>query len=476
MKYVNDGNFKGPRGNIQLASEKKGGSSNQNHEVHPNGRVTPVAEPQIHIPLSKPVRPVFAKNAPAVLDKRSGPGRIIDVISKPARVGLAFMSGTSVDALDGAIVTITGRSPAAKVELVAFETFPYPEDLRKRIFLLFNPATARLDELTKMNFVLGGIVGQFALLFLEEYGLEPNDIDFIAWAGQTIWHDPEPTEFLIDGLKPIVTGSTYAIGEPAMVAQLTGILTVGNLRVRDVAAGGQGAPITPYADWVMLQDRTANRCIQNFGGTGNVSHVPAWPAPRNRVIAFDTGPANMINDWLAEQATGGKLKFDRDGLIAAQGQVHWELVRKIMEMPYFRREPPKSTGRELFGVQFARQLAEGNRDVSYEDLLATSTMLTAESAARAYRDFIQERGHRIDEVIVGGGGALNPTLMRMFRERLQAYGIAAPVMDHEAVGIPNQAKEAMSMAVIVDDALAGLVTNMPGATGGQPAILGNIIY
>jgi len=208
--------------------------------------------------------------------------------------------------------------------------------------------------------------------------------------------------------------------------------------------------------------------VQNIGGISNVTYLPP-AATTDDVVAFDTGPGNMVIDALTEVATRGALKYDKDGVLAASGKVIPELLDAWMDDGYFRKPPPKTTGREHFGVQFARRIMTESHGVPIEDLIATATALTAESIARAYRDFILPRGP-IDEVVVGGGGSQNPTLMRMLAERLPG----CTILRHEQFGINSNAKEAIGLAIIANDAIAGLNTNIPGATGGRPTVLGKI--
>jgi anhydro-N-acetylmuramic acid kinase len=253
-----------------------------------------------------------------------------------------------------------------------------------------------------------------------------------------------------------------------VIAERTGILTVGDLRVRDVAAGGHGAPLVAYADWVLLRHPRLGRCVQNLGGIGNVTYLPPGSS-RAQVLAFDTGPGNMVIDALAEAASDGYWRFDREGQIAAAGRVRPDLLAEWLGDPYFSREPPKTTGREHFGLQFARQAMARHPPVPFPDLIATATALTARSIADAYRRFIAPRGP-IDEVIVGGGGARNPTLVAMLRQELGAV----TVVSHEERGIDSKGKEALAIALIANDTLHGLETNITGATGGRPAVLGKI--
>jgi anhydro-N-acetylmuramic acid kinase len=397
--------------------------------------------------------------------------RLMRVAAKPRRTVIGLMSGTSLDGIDAALVEISGNGRDAAVQLLAFATYPFPPALRERVFRLFDPASARIDEICRLDFLLGELFAAAALELLRGQRLAPEDVDLLGTAGQTVWHAPEPvvaelsTEWSGDLL---MTRSTLAIGQSAVLAERTGILTVGDLRVRDVAAGGQGAPLVAYADWVLLTHPSLGRCVQNIGGIGNVSYLPP-AAERGEVVAFDTGPGNMVIDGVTEAVTGGRLRYDEDGRLAASGRVRPELLAGWLADPYFAHPPPKTTGRELFGIPFVQRALADGAQVPAEDLVATVTALTAESIARAYRDFVAPRG-AIDEVIVGGGGARNPALLAMLRERLPGV----PVVTHEERGIDSRAKEAISIAVIANDSLAGLDTNLHGATGGRPTVLGKI--
>jgi len=310
----------------------------------------------------------------------------------------------------------------------------------------------------RMNFTLGELFASAALRLIAEAGLRPDEVDLIGSHGQTIWHEPKPVE-----AGGVISRSTLQIGEPAVIAERTGVVTVADFRVRDVAAGGQGAPLVPYFDYCLLRSDRKSRAVQNIGGIGNVTYLPAG-CGLSQVLAFDTGPGNMIIDALCAQFFG--RPYDRDGEIAASGRVSPALLAELMAHPYLAERPPKTTGRELFGVQFARDLAE-RTGLAPADLVATATAFTAHSIAGAYRRFLG----RVDEVIVGGGGARNPVLMRMLSEALPE----AAVMTHEAVGIDSDAKEAIAFALLANDCILGLSTNVPGATGGRPAILGKVL-
>jgi len=396
-------------------------------------------------------------------------GRLLHIAVKESRLVVGLMSGTSVDGIDAALVEIAGHGEKSVVKLLAFHSFPFPPELRAKVFRLFNPKEARVDAICQLDFLLGEVFAAAVERLLKDNGRTLEEVDLVASAGQTIWHDPHPVieDAKVDWIDhPIETRSTFAIGQSAVIAERTGITTVGDLRVRDVAAGGQGAPLIAYADWVLLRDPKIGRCVQNIGGIGNVTYLPP-DATTDDVVAFDTGPGNMVIDALTEVATGGALKYDKDGALAAGGRVISDLLDGWMDDAYFAKRPPKTTGREHFGVQFARRIMTESHGIPIEDLIATATALTAESIARSYRDFIHGP---FDEVIVGGGGSQNPTLMRMLSERLPK----CRMLRHEHFSINSKAKEAIALAIIANDAIAGLNTNIPGATGGRPTVLGKI--
>lgn len=393
--------------------------------------------------------------------------RLCEIARKRSRVIVGLMSGTSVDAIDAVLVRISGHASKARIEKIRFASFPFPADVRTRINTLFDKDQATIDEICHLDFVLGELFAVATRRLVADAGLQTDDVDLVAAAGQTIWHRPRPTteestaEVPWIG-EPIATRSTLAIGQSAVIAERTGIVTIGDLRVRDVAAGGHGAPLVAYFDWAQLRHPTLARAMQNIGGIANVTFVPPR-AKLDDVVAFDTGPGNMVIDALVSLLSDRQETFDRDGARAARGRVREEVLAWCMSDPYFELQPPKTTGRERFGRQFARRLAERFAGVPPDDLVATATAFTAESIAHAYEKFI---GQRIDEVILAGGGAKNPTLVAMLRERLA--GSAVNVYDY------LQEKEAMAMALIANDSVAGMYTNVGRLTGGKPTILGKI--
>ena len=393
------------------------------------------------------------------------------------------MSGTSVDAIDAVLVRIEGNArDGAHIEKLRFASFGFPQEIQTRIKLLFererdrkltdtetgeHPALWTIEEICHLDFVLGELFAHAANRLIADAGFENADIDLIAAAGQTIWHRPRPaTEESTASLpwldEPITTRSTLAIGQAAVIAERTGIITIGDLRVRDVAAGGHGAPLVAYFDWGQLRHPKLARAVQNIGGIANVTFIPP-DARLDEVLAFDTGPGNMVIDSLMYVLTNGTETYDRDGASAARGYAREDVLAWCMSDPYFELRPPKTTGRERFGRQFAARLAKRFIDVAPDDLIASATAFTAESIAHACREFI---GRPVDEMIIAGGGAKNPTLLRMLRERLPGTDVKI----YEFL----QEKEAMAMALIGSDSISGLDTNVATVTGGRATVLGKI--
>lgn len=390
--------------------------------------------------------------------------RLIEIARKKERLVVGLMSGTSVDAIDAVLVRIKGERD---IEPLHFESFPYPDDIRSRVKTLFDPINADIKDICHLDFVLGELFAAATNRLIANAGLTNDQVDLVAATGQTIWHQPRPTaEPTADALAwvdhPISTRSTLAIGQSAVIAERTGIITVGDLRVRDIAAGGHGAPLVAYFDWVHLRDEHRGRCIQNIGGIANVTYLPPNGQFEN-VVAFDTGPGNMVIDELVFIFSGSAESFDRDGARAARGQVRDDVLAWCMSNPYFELAPPKTTGRERFGRQYARRMIEAFPEVAEDDLVATATALTAKSIADAYSRWIQGP---VDDVVIAGGGGKNPVLLDMLQARLPKSVVS--VYEH------LEQKEAMAMARIANDAILGLDTNVPSATGGRPTVLGKI--
>jgi len=371
------------------------------------------------------------------------------------------MSGTSADGVDVAIVDIAGR----KVQLRAFEMFPYPPALRREILRLCRPESARLDNICHYNFVLAEVFAGSVIKLCSKSRISLSSIDMIGSHGQTIYHMPHGRRY---GRRAI--GSTLQIGEPSVIAQRTGVTTVADFRPRDMAAGGEGAPLVPYADYVLFSQDRVTRAVQNIGGIANLTFIPRG-CRSDEILAFDTGPGNMAIDGIIRLVTAGKRNLDRGGKMAARGVVDDKLLGEMLKHPFLRRRPPKSTGREEFGAAFAERIHQRavKKGLSDVDIVATATAFTARSIAQAYRRFLPAMP---DEMILCGGGAHNRTLVEMLRGELADV----KMLSTGDFGINVDAKEAVSFAILACATVAGIPNNVPGATGAeQPVVLGKLI-
>jgi anhydro-N-acetylmuramic acid kinase len=384
---------------------------------------------------------------------------------KQTHLVIGLMSGTSYDGIDAALVAIRGHGLATRVELRAFATYPYTAAVRRLVGEVSSPSTATVDGICRANFLLGELFADAAVGIAQKAGVPLGRVDLIGSHGQTIQH--LPTAASVAGRR---VASTLQIGEPSILAERTGVTTVGDFRPRDMACGGQGAPLVPYVDYVLFRHRARGRLALNIGGIANVTYLP--PAcRRDRVVAFDTGPGNMLLDALARLLSDGRRAFDRDGAMAARGSLSEGLLRRLLRHPYLRKAPPKSTGRELFGLPFAQRILRQANGLSAADVLATVTAFTARSIHRAWERFLRRLGP-LDEIIASGGGCHNRTLMTQLAE-----GFApTPLRTSDDFGIPVDAKEALAFAVLAHETMAGRPGNLPSATGARrPAVLGKII-
>ena len=384
---------------------------------------------------------------------------------KETRGIIGLISGTSADGVSAVATEITGSGTSTRIRILHSMTNPYPPELRRAVFGLFSPETSTVEKICVMNFVLGEFFAESALKLMSYAGLEPREVDLIGSHGQTVQHLPSWRE--IAGYK---VRSTLQVGEPAIIAERTGVPTVADFRKADVAAGGEGAPLTPYLDYIMHRHPTRSRILQNIGGIANLTYLPA-AAKVEDVVAFDTGPGNMVIDAVVRHYTDEA--FDEDGGTAAKGCVNAELLEELLANPYFARRPPKTTGREEFGEPYAsRVIREAERrGIGFEDLMATVTALTVESIARAYEGLLQSGGH-VDEVYISGGGARNRYMMECLASRLKPV----PVGESNLLSIPAESKEAVLMAVLANEHVMGNPANIPGATGARKAVVLGVMY
>ena len=375
---------------------------------------------------------------------------------------VGLMSGTSLDGIDAALVRFEGTSPEDFAwTLLAFENTPYGPD--RQALLLKGMEVGTPEGLCRLNASLGEWMAAAALDVCAGAGLSPADLTAVGCHGHTIWHVPPE-----DGTR----GSTLQLGDPATVAELTGVRVVSDFRSRDVAAGGHGAPLVTWPDWLLYSAPERQRALQNIGGISNVTWLPR-SGSAEPLLAFDTGPGVGLVDEATRRATNGGLPFDVDGGLARRGRVNEDLLARLLDDDYFRADPPKTTGRERYGRAYVDRLAEGLSPGSDEegwcDLIATLTALTAGSIGAAYRTWVFPRG--IDEVFLMGGGSRNPVLAEAIRRELAPL----PVKDGGELGVDPDAREALAFAVLTWAHLHGVASNAPDATGARgPRVLGSL--
>jgi anhydro-N-acetylmuramic acid kinase len=370
---------------------------------------------------------------------------------------IGLMSGTSADGIDAAAVEIGDERPRPRVTLIAHEQRAYPAPLRAAILAAAEGESLTAADIARLRVRIGEEHADAALACANRAGLAVEDVDAVATHGQTVAHLP--------GERP---RATLQLVDAARIAEALRAPVVADFRSADIAAGGEGAPLVPFGDWVVFTDGKRARAILNVGGIANVTVLPA-NASRDDVIAFDTGPGNMVIDAVTSRLTDRRQAFDAQGALAAGGTVDASLLERALSHEYFARVPPKSTGRETFGADFAADMLESGRGLEPADLVATVTALTARSIADALRRFVAVR---VDEVIVAGGGARNRTLLRMLGDALDGV----PLRGSDELGVPPEAREALAFAILGAMALRGEPNTLPRCTGARRAVVGGAVY
>lgn len=368
---------------------------------------------------------------------------------------MGLISGTSLDAIDAALVAIDVVDQQYVLDLRAFAMVPFDAALRQRARQLMPPYSGSTVAVCETHVLLGEAFAAAAHQLAAQAGVPLSTVDLIASHGQTVYHQ----------VAPGAPRSTLQLGAPAVIAERTGCTVVADFRLRDMAAGGEGAPLVPYLDWLLFADPGCARAVQNIGGIGNVTYLPA----HGGYLAFDTGPGNVLIDEAVRLLTNGAQSYDRDGRLAAAGCVDEALLQEWLAHPFFQAAPPKSTGREQWGPEQARRYLEQARarGCTAADAIATLTALTARSIADAYRRFLGA----VDEVLLCGGGARNPTLVRMIAAALPT----ARVRCVDELGLNADAKEALAFALLGYATLHGWPANLPAATGAShPVVLGSL--
>ncbi len=380
------------------------------------------------------------------------------LLKKDKKYVIGLMSGTSVDGIDAAIVEITGHGLETEVDLIAFETFPFPSGVPQRILSLCQPDTGRVDDICEMNFYIGHLFAEAVKYILQKSRMCTNDIALIGSHGQTIHHLPKDTSAdCNDSRYP----STLQIGEPAVIAHETGIPTIADFRVADMAAGGQGAPLVSYIDYLLFHNSVKTVGLLNIGGIANLTVLPA-NGTYDSVCAADTGPGNMCIDAVVTEITEGVEHYDKGGKRAAQGTPHQPLIDEWLKHPFFQLSPPKTTGREMFGHTYAMECLADCREhaLSDNDCIATLTELTVQTIVGYIERFITGQ-NPIDRLYVSGGGVHNQTIMHRLSEVLANTAVES--VDNS--GISADAKEAIAFAILANETLHGNAGNLPSATG-----------
>lgn len=373
--------------------------------------------------------------------------------------GIGLMSGTSLDGIDAALCEITGHGKNTKVKLIEFITHPMSSQLVERIRKACFKETSSVDFICSLNFEIGYAFSEAVTELLKKANMTSDQIDFIASHGQTIWHQPIADE---DHVM-----STLQIGEAAVIAYEHNCQVISNFRVMDMAAGGQGAPLVPFSEYVLYSQENKNICLLNLGGIGNITWLNGSMDP-NQIMAFDTGPANMMINAAMKKLY--KQSYDDGGKVGASGKLIPALLEELQKDSYFELEPPKSTGRELFGEDRTLALIEKYKQYPNEDIVHTLTRFTAWSVAYHVKKYLCEK-QPLDLLLVGGGGAHNQTIMKMLQEELEGV----EVLSQDDYGYSADAKEAIAFVVLGNETLHGGFSNVMSATGSkQSVVLGNI--
>lgn len=388
-------------------------------------------------------------------------------MTKKEMIVAGVMSGTSADGVNVALVRMGGRARTS-FALLGHAEYAYPKKVRAAVLAAMNASQASVADLARLNFLLGELYSDAVLATERQFRVK---VDLVGCHGQTLYHQGDAQRFLGHKLA-----ATWQTGEPAIIAARVGVPVVSDFRPADIAAGGKGAPLVPFLDYMLFRDAKVGRIVQNIGGIANLTAIPAG-ASANDVLAFDTGPGNMVIDAVTEKLFG--QPFDRGGRIAASGKALNKVIRKFLRRNFFNRNPPKSAGREEFGREFASEFLRDCGRSPKQDVVATATALTAKSIAHAVRRFVisssNARKQAFREMILSGGGAKNSTLVAMLTSELAPLGLRLRFSDE--FGLPSAAKEAVAFAVLAHETWNRRPSNVPAATGAKrAAVLGKISY
>lgn len=388
--------------------------------------------------------------------------QLTDLFGIKSRLVVGLMSGTSVDGIDAVLVEITGAGSATKLRQIDFVTVPFPAGFKELVLRNSRTGTSDVADIARLNFLIAQLYSDAVVDLCRHAGVEPKKIDLIGSHGQTIQHLPQVEEMFGKSVR-----ATLQIGDPSVLAKLTGIVTVGDFRVGDVALGGQGAPLVPYFDFLMFHSKEKSRALLNLGGIANITYLPRGCGP-GEVMAFDTGPGNMVIDQVVKKLFG--MDFDDDGRIARSGEIQGDLIDYLMTDEFVRMVPPKSTGREHYGNEYVNTILLNFGERRNQDIVATVAEFTAVSVYANYLLFLKTKGE-IEELFVSGGGAHNRFVLDSLRRHF-ADSVVSPA---EEIGISSDAKEAVCFAVLANELINGNSSNLPSVTGAvRNTLLGKI--
>ncbi|MBN2571460.1 MAG: anhydro-N-acetylmuramic acid kinase [Ignavibacteriales bacterium] len=390
--------------------------------------------------------------------------KLINLHKKKKKIAIGIMSGTSLDGVDIALIEISGNSTNTKIKTIAFDEFPFPKNFNKYVLDNSQTPTSNVEDICRLNFLVARIYADAVKKFCKKINFNLSKVDFIGSHGQTIQHLPQKLKMF--GFD---SSSTLQIGCPSVLAKLTGVITIGDFRTGDIALGGQGAPLVPYFDYIMFHSKRKNRALLNIGGISNFT-ILNKNYGQEKVIAFDTGPGNMMIDTLMQKFFN--KKYDKNGEVGLSGKLNPELFEALkIKDDYLEKKPPKSTGREYYGELFLNPLLKKFSKIKKEDWIDTITKFTAYGVYRNYEKFVKKET-KIDELIVSGGGAKNLLLLIYLKEYFRK-DVKVEVIDN--IGFPSDAKEAICFAVLANETICGNASNIPRVTGAsKPTILGKI--
>jgi anhydro-N-acetylmuramic acid kinase len=387
------------------------------------------------------------------------------IIRKKERTVIGLMSGTSVDSIDVILITVQGSGTSTKFKQQAFHSHRYPKGFKEIVLRNSIAGSGTVDSISTLNILVANIFAEAVHSLIKKAGIKSSSVDLIGSHGQTIHHLPVVRKLFGKKIR-----STLQIGDPSTIAKLTGIVTVGNFRTGDMALGGQGAPFVPYFDFLAFRSPSYDRAVLNIGGISNITLLKK-NCSIDDVLAFDTGPGNMVIDALMEHLYG--QRYDRNGSAAGSGKILPSVLKILLQHPYFRKPLPKSTGRELFGDAFVKKILYLSRGKRKEDVIATATELTALTIYDQFNRYARKslKGNTLHELIISGGGSNNSMIIRS----LQKLFLPTKILLSDELGVPSESKEALCFAILANETISGNPSNVPAVTGAsQRTILGTI--